>query len=182
MGFDPATLLLVASTVVSAGGAIAGGIAQANAANYQAHVADINKQIALENANRAILRSQEEARQQDEQTRALLGAQEAEQSASGLKLGGRSFALTRKAAAELGRQDTLNVRQAGELESYKFKTDVVNAQASSDLYHMQASNALLQGFLDAGSSIIGGARSSGLFTTRTAKASYPYPYPTSLRT
>lgn len=149
--------LAIAGTVISAGSAVWQGVSGAQYANYQAQVADMNRRIALDNANRAIERSQVEQVDQDMQTLAMLGEQQAEQSASGLSLGSRSFRLTRKSARDLGRLDALNVRQAGELEAYAYKTDAANFKASASAARVQGRNSLVSGFLGAGQSLVSGA-------------------------
>ena len=62
------------------------GISGAQAANYQAAIAEQNQQVAKENANRTIQASQVEQQDRDLTARALLGEQVSEQAASGLTL------------------------------------------------------------------------------------------------
>lgn len=147
-------------TVLSAAGTILSGVSAYSAAQYQKRVGEMNAKIAEQNAQRAISRSQVEQEEQDDQTRALLGQQLAAQSASGLDIGGRSQILTRKAARELGRKDALNVRQAGDIEAYNYKVDAVNQRASAQLAGQQGMGSLLSGFIGAGQSLMGGARST----------------------
>lgn len=153
MGFDPITLIGVA---LSAAGSVASGMAQAQAARAQAEIDQMNAEIAEDNAARAIHRSQVEAQDQDMLTAAMIGEQISQQGASGLS--GRSQLLVRKAAAELGRKDALNVRQAGEIEAYNYRVDAAGARASADMRRRSAGFSLLEGFLGAGSSLIGAAR------------------------
>lgn len=159
MTIAPAALaaLAIVGTVASVAGIAVQTSAAVNAANYQAQVAERNKAIQLDNANRAIARSQQEQEDQDRKNAFLYGQQTAVQAASGLKLGGRSFLLTRKSARELGRLDSLNVRQAGELEAYNYKVLSEDSAAAAGFARSQANSSLLEGFLSAGSSIIGGA-------------------------
>lgn len=161
MAFAPAIgiALAIAGIGLSAIGSIQQGQSNAAAATYQSQVADRNKQINLVNAQRAIARSRAESQQVEEQNRALYGAQEAAQSASGLSLFGRSQILTRKSARELGRRDVLNVRQAGEVEAYNFQMAAQDNATQSDFLQQQASDSALAGWLGAASAVVGGLSS-----------------------
>src|SRR5688572_28810401 len=154
MSADPFTLAAIA---LSATASVAGGISAHQQGTYRAKVAEMNAKLAEENARRSIDRSQVEAQEQDFQTLAALGELEAEQSASGLALGGRSFGAARRAMRTLGRLDALRVRQAGELEAYGYRTDRMNFLAQAQADRGQARSDLTQSFLQAGSSLISGA-------------------------
>jgi len=149
------TLSLVA-TGIGVAGSVIGTFANVQSANYQAMIAERNKKIQLENADRAIARSQQEQYMQDRQAAYMLGQQEAQQGASGLKVGGRSFMLTRRASRELARLDALNIRQAGQLEAYNYRVASEDSAAAASFARSQAMFSLLGGFLDAGTSLIGG--------------------------
>lgn len=159
MTVAPALLgaLAIAGTVASVAGIAIQTSAAVNASNYQAQVAERNKAIQLENADRSIARAQQEQEDTDRKSAFLYGQQTAVQAASGLKLGGRSFLLTRKSSRELGRLDAENVRQAGELEAYNYRVLSADSGQAADFARGQANSSLLEGFLNAGSTIIGGA-------------------------
>ena len=133
------------------------GIAGAQAASYQAAIAEQNQQVAKENANRTIQASQVEQQDRDLTARALLGEQVTEQAASGLTLGSRSFRLARRSAQQLARKDALNIRQAGAVDAYNYRTQAANFGMQADLARSSASSSLLGGFLGAGTSLISGA-------------------------
>ena len=153
------TALTIGSTALGVVGSLASASAQQSAANYQARIGMMNAQIAEENARRAQDRAQYAALEQDTMTMAQLGEQEAVQSASGLSLGGRSQMLTRKAAIELGRMDALRVREAGDTEAYNYRVQAANQIAEASAQRAKGSNAMLAGYLNAGSSLISGATS-----------------------
>lgn len=163
-------ILALAGSVASAGGALIGGMAAKNAGDYQAQVERQNAQIARDNAARAIERSQLEQQDQDRLTQAQLGTQEALQGASGLSLEGGSQMLTRKGAAMLGRLDALNVRQAGEVESYNYKTQAVNSEAKARMAKAQGRSALVGSFFSAGGSLLSGASKFGTSDSFKTKA------------
>lgn len=158
MAFLPAIApaLGVISSLIGAAGAVYSGIAAKNAADYQSAVARQNANIAEENARRVVERSQIKQQDQDMQSMAELGTQEAIQAASGLSITGGSQMLSRKAAAELGRRDALNVRQDGELESYNFKTQAVNQRAEAQLAKMKGQSSLIGGYLQGAGGLLSG--------------------------
>lgn len=166
-----AAVATVVGTVASAGGALVTGMAASNAAKYQNQVAQMNAQIAKDNAARALERSQIEQQDQDMLTRAQLATQEALQGASGLSIEGGSQMLTRKSAAMLGRRDALNIRQAGELEAYGYKTQAVNMEAEGRLAKAKGQSALMGSYLNAFGSLASGAASfnkTGFFDKKAA--------------
>jgi hypothetical protein len=141
--------------VISALGSVVSGVGTFMAAQAQANINEMNAEIADDNAKRAIERSQLEQQDMDLQTRAMVGEQLAQQSASGVDVGSGSTKYTRMAARELGRRDALNVRQAGELEAYDYKTQAVSQRAQASATRSGGAFGLLSGFLGAGSAITG---------------------------
>lgn len=146
-------LLSVAGTVVS-------GISALAAGNYQKQVADMNAEIAKQNAARAEERGQIVQQETDNRTAAFLGEQTAAQSASGISLTSRSAIATRRTARELGRMDALNVRQAADIESYNYKVDAVNQKAQGQMAQQAGVGTLIGSFFKAGGSLIGGSSST----------------------
>lgn len=156
-GITLGSVLTATSGLLGAFGAVTSGIAGANAAKYQAGIANLNSLYANDNAARAQERSQSAQLEQDALTRAQIGQQEAIQSASGL--GGRSQMLTRKASIELGRQDALRTIESGELEAYNFRNQSAAFKSEASVANSRASNSMLSGFLNAGNSLISAAGS-----------------------
>lgn len=158
MAFTPAVLAAAAAigTVTTAIGSLVTANANASAQRYQAQVAERQRQINLLNADRALDAARQEQIQMDQQTSALLGSQIAAQSASGLKLGGRSQILTRKSARELGRLDALNISAAGDIAAYNYRVAAEDSGKESQFLRQSASNSMLTGWLSAGSTLIGG--------------------------
>ena len=147
----------VASTGLAVAGSIAGAASEREAAQQSADIAAKNRVIAEENAQRALLVSQEEQLDVDMETAQLLGEQEAIQAGSGIRLDSSSFIQTRKAARELGRIDALNVREAGNIRAAAYRNEG-DAYAAEQVASMRAKgNATLNGFLNVGSSLVGGA-------------------------
>lgn len=177
MSFDPVTIgiLGVASTVLGTGVSVAGSLIQGNAQaeQYQrdAATAEKNRKLSLQNAAMALDKAQQEQFDQDMQTADLLGQQEAEQSASGLRVGSESFVLTRRTARMLGRQDALNVRLAGALEAYAYKQQAEGYASAVQSNQAASGTARLAGYLGAGSSLIKGV--SSLTTIAPSRITVP---------
>lgn len=148
-------LPLIAAGVGVAGAAVSAA-ATISANNYQKKVAERNRQLALENAKRAETQAQADQLSQDMKTRELLGQQIAAQSASGLKLGGRSQMLTRKAARELGRMDALNIRREGDVARWNYEQIANDETEKIKQFNSANGFALLSGFLDAAGAGISG--------------------------
>ena len=145
------TILTIASIGIGIAGAAASTSATINANNYQAQVAERNRQLNELNATRAEQAGQQAQIQQDDQTRALLGEQLAEQGASGLSLNSKSSMLTRKTARMLGRLDSINVRQAADVEAFNFRMAAEDNYNQIQYLNSANNSALLTGFLDAAS-------------------------------
>jgi len=135
-------------------------------ASYQAKVAEMNADVAEENAKRALQRSGIEAEDSDMQTHALLGEQEVAQAASGVSLSGKSQILTRKSARILGRRDALNILQDGSTEAYNFRVQKANFKAEASAAKLSGIAGLVGGAFSAmGSmptSMVGGSTSTGM--------------------
>lgn len=125
--------------------------------NYQSQVLERNRALMELNAQRAVESASVQQLQQDQMTRALLGEQIAQQSASGLKLGGRSQMLTRKAARELGRLDAENIRYQGDIEALNFRQMAEDATQEIEFRQKNNGYAMTSGFLDSASVLVGGA-------------------------
>lgn len=169
MAVAPAVLtaITIAGTVAAAGSALVSASASADAKRYQASVADRQRQINELNAKRAVERSRIEAMQADQQSRALLGEQIAAQSASGLKIGGRSQILTRKSAKQLARQDALNIAYGGDIEAYNYRQAAQDAGIEAKFLRNSAGYDMLAGWLDAGSTLMGGMKGFDFGTKST---------------
>ncbi len=150
--------------VMAAIGPLVGGITGMMQASYQAKVADMNAEVAAENAKRALERGGIEAEDNDMQTRALLGEQEVAQAASGVSLSGKSQILTRKSARILGRRDALNILQDASTESYNYKVQEANFKAEKSAAKLSGFASLVGGVAGAissmPSSMVGGSTST----------------------
>lgn len=155
--------------IIGALAPLVGGITGMMQASYQAKVADANAEIAQQNADRAVAVAAIDAEDSDFQTKALLGEQEVAQGASGVSLSGKSQILTRTSARKLGRRDSLNIIQAGDVERYNYETQKMNFKAEGKAAKMSGIAGLIGGAmstmgniasLGSGASLVGGAQST----------------------
>lgn len=182
IGSTIGTVVQIAGALIGAAAAFSAADDARKAGQYQKQVYDMNSQIAESNARRRIETGQLQSQEQDSLTRAMIGEQIAVQSASGLSLGGRSFILTRKAAAELGRKDALNLRNQAEAEAYNYKVEAVNQTASGRLAEMKG-NAQAREYEASGlaSFLQAGALVGSAFTTGSSRSYYRNPVPRTVR-
>jgi hypothetical protein len=160
---DPVTIGLLATTVISTGISAAGAIGQGQATaasnKFQAQVAENNRIIADQNARYSVSAGQTRAQTEDLKTGAIVGAETAAQGASGLDLTTGSPVSVREGTRQMGRLSSLNIINNSNLTAYGYKTQAGNFGAQSQLDLASAANASAAGFLNAGSSLVGGASS-----------------------
>ena len=165
MAIAPALMmpLMIAGTGIQVAGGVLSMFNNMQAAGDARALALKNKLIAEDNAQRAIVLSQEEQYDMDMETAATLGEQEVIQAGSGLSLNSDSFIRTRNAARQLGRIDALNVREAGKIRAQAYRNESDTYAAEALAAQRAGTNALIGGLLGAGSTIIGGA--TGMMNT-----------------
>ncbi len=157
---DPFTIvLLAASAAIGAVGAIKAGQATAAAASEREEVAKQNAEVSGVNREAVIKVAGLAGEDQDQLTLSILGTQSARQGSSGLT--GLSQELSRKTARELGRKDALNEIRTGEIEAFNFRVEQENQLSDARIQRGVGKNALLQGFIGAGQSLVGGATAIG---------------------
>ena len=161
MAFLPALSLAgsAISGIIGAVGAVQQGNATAAASNYQAAVARNNAIIAQQNAEYAGAVGGAQAQRQDMRNRAVGGAIEAAQGASGTDLGIGSPAAVRDSAARVGRLDTETIMSNAMAQVRGYQAQGVNQTAQARLDTMQGQQAQRAGTIGAFSSILGGASS-----------------------
>ncbi len=165
MGVDPLSLAIGAGTVAAGGLAAFGTLDAGKAASaqtvYQAEVARMNANIAEGNARRVLEASQVQALENDTQTGQVIGSQIAGQGASNLDVGSKSFQDVRESTQQVGRQGTLNIIQAGEVEAFNARVDAANFRSDAASLEADAVNIKRASKIDATgqilSSLVGGA-------------------------
>lgn len=157
---DPVTLTVV-SSLLTAGTAVAGGMEAQAQADYQAAIYRNQAEVAAQNIQRESLAGQVRQQQSDLEAAQMLGRQAAEQGASGLSSGSKSFLQSRKAAKLAARQDALNIRDASAVTIASLKNQQSSALASAKAAKIAGKNSLLMSYFDAAGSLIGSATTLG---------------------
>lgn len=146
---------------ISAIGALEGGAAAHNAADYQAQVANNNAIIAKQNAAYATQSGLQQAANQSMKGRAQMGKIKANQAASGVDVNTGSSADVQQSQREVNKLDTDTVLNNAELKSYGYRTDASNFQAQAGLDEMQAEQAPIGAAFSAAGGLLSSASSVG---------------------
>ena len=159
---DPVSLALAAtaaSTAISAGSSIFGGFAQNSADQYAAKVAEQNEQVAVRNSNLTIQAGYDEQQKQYQQVAALKGHQIAAFAAEGLDVGYGSPSDLVGDTATLGEADAQRLRNNNAARANAFLLQANNYSAEAQGDKAAGKDALITGFLKAGSTALSGASS-----------------------
>jgi len=143
------------SGAVSAGGAAYSASAKSGAYSYQAGIAEMNAQIARQNAAYETALGEQKAQESGLKTRAQISQTRATQGASGLDVNSGSAAEVRKSEFVLGDYDQSVIRNNAARRAYGFEVESVSATAQASLDRYSASNSLTEGYIGAASSILG---------------------------
>lgn len=147
-------------TVLSGIGTAVGVFGQISANNARAAMARENARRAADNAVRTQQTSQIEQQAKDAETAAMLGELEAQQSASGLSTLSGSSSLVRRRARVLGRQDAMNLRRRGDVESQNYLNQAADFKAEAADAKRNNLFTFLSGATKIGSTLLGGASST----------------------
>jgi hypothetical protein len=149
----------VLSTAMSAYSSIQQGKANEAAYEYQSKVADDNAKLAETYAQGAIATGQAEEQAQRRKTAALMGQQRATTGASGVLVDSGSSLDVTADTAMLGELDAQTVKNNAEWNAYKYRTQGLSYQNSSEMYQSSAANASNAGTMGAATSLLSGAAS-----------------------
>lgn len=154
--FDPATALIIASTAVSAVGAISAGNAQAASLKSQANALEYNASVQRMNADRTAAEYSVREDQQRRQQAIILGRQRAGIAESGIGFTGTALDLEEQSNinAEL---DNLTLRYEGNTQRAALLQDATMSTYQAGAAKSQAKSAKQQGYISALGSVLGGA-------------------------
>ena len=153
---DPITIMTVASTAMSAIGAIQQGEAaqaqaqaEANAARRNALIKEMQAGVERQQAN---IREEQQRRK----ARGLLGKQKAATAQAGIGFAGSALDVMEDSAnkAEL---DALTIRYEGDLRSRGLLADAESDRYSAEVAIVKGKNAKKAAYISAGASILSGA-------------------------
>jgi hypothetical protein len=162
---DPSTLAMasmggtVAGSLLSAFGAGYQGQAQANMYNYQAGVAQLNKNINLQNADYERNVGEVEAQESGMQTRARVASTEAIQAGSGLDVNRGSAADVRASETEIGQQNEAIIRSNAARKAYGYDVEATQNDAQAQLDSIAAKTSQTSGALGMAKSLLSGGTS-----------------------
>lgn len=154
----PGTIALVA-TAATAAGDIGGGIAQGNAAAYQAQIARNNSQIARQNAAYTAEAGSSATQQAGLKARAQGASVKAGAAANNLDVSTGSPADVETSQRELGNLDAATVASRAAEQVYGYQSQASGFTAQSQLDQSEVAPDILGGFLKAGGSIAGAGSS-----------------------
>lgn len=139
-------------TALSVAGAALTGVSAIQQGQYQAAVAKYNAKQSEQDAAKTMEATQEESKRSDIQYAALLSQQIAEQGASGLDVGSRSFGQARMLTERVRGQQGQDIYNQGTSATGRLLADAAN-------YRAQASQAKTQGYLTAAGAALDAAGS-----------------------
>lgn len=162
---DPLTL-----SAIGIGGSLLGGLtgaagaaqtaaAQQQMYNYQAGLAQINAQIALQNADYARQQGEQQAQQYGMQAGQRMGQIITSQASSGLDINTGSNKLVQQSQQLVTGLDLDQIRSNAAKTAYDYDTQSVQYQDQAQLYRMGGANAAAAGAINITSSILGTAAS-----------------------
>jgi hypothetical protein len=158
MGIEAATLLLGAQAVgagASAYGAYTKAKGEKAAYNYQAQIAENNRQMATWQAEDAITRGQTAAARLQLKTAQLKGTQRASLAARGLDLGEGSPLNILTDTDFMGAIDANTLTDNAAKEAWAFRQQASNYGSNAELLRMRADN--VSPLMDAGTTLLTGA-------------------------
>ena len=155
MGVDPASIMLI-SAAVSAAGAAYGGMAQSQAANYQAEISRQNAEIARQKQVQAaaVGAQQEEKMALEHQGQA--GAMRAAFGASGVKLDSGSHGRVETGQTEMAATDQQLLREKTMRNIWGYQLEETSDVNQAGLYSKEATDALIGGGFKVASSLLSG--------------------------
>lgn len=150
---DPITMLVIGSTVLSAGGKIYEGMAKSSMYSYQSGVAEVNRRIALENAKYSREVGEVKAEVSGMKTRAQIGETTAKQGASGFNITGGSASDVREAEHTLGAFEQASIRADAAKAAYGHEVEAINFEAERNMYKTASKTTRIASFIGAASTV-----------------------------
>lgn len=169
-------------TAAAAAASLASGAFGMMQANYQAKVAEMNQQVAKDNARLASARGGIEAQLNDVAAAQFQADQLTGQAASGVAVSGDSQVRTRNQAKFFANADRARIRENANYEAHGYRVQAANFKAEKANQKLSGIASLVGGVLDAAAimgqsqsgskmiqSMLGGATGSSAATTTVPK-------------
>lgn len=148
-------ILSIAGAGISAAGAIGQGVAQANAANYQAQVASNNAIVSRQNAAHAAAASSVQTEQAGLKAAQQQAGVRTAIAANGIDVNSGSAADVQESQRKIGALDTATVANRGAEAVYGYETQGTNYTAQSKAYSAEAPYDIAGGVLKGASTVLG---------------------------
>ena len=160
---DPVTIGVVAvgASALSAYGQIQAGQAAKQAGDYNAAIARNNQIIAERQAEDAVKRGDIAADEQRRKTARVLGAQKAAIGASGVALDSGTPMDIFGDTAAFGELDALTIKSNAARDAYGYQVQGMNFEAEGAMARTRGTNAQRASYIQAGSTLLGGAAQGG---------------------
>ena len=162
---DPVTLGTLGTVASGAGagisafGALSGGRAQSQMYQYQAGVANLNSQIALQNRDYALATGDVEAAKYGMQARSRMGAIRAGEGAQNIDVGSGSKALVQEGQQTVAGIDLAQIANNAARKAYGYTVEATQDTAQAQIDTQAASDASTAGGIKALASLVSGAGS-----------------------
>ena len=153
MAVATTTVLTTAAIVIAVAGAATGAYSAIQSAKAQEKAADFNEKVAQNNATLSKYQAAEEARRLRVRNMRIAGAQRVAGAKSGIELTSGSFQDVMRDTAIQGEMDALTALYTG-------KVDATRSLSQAKLFGMEGKQAMRQGYLNAGASLLSGASSA----------------------
>ncbi len=147
--------------VVSAGGAVLGGIAQGNAASYQAQVAQNNAQIAQQNATYAEQAGAAKQQQAGLQSAEQVGAVKTALAANNVDVNSGSALDAQTGEREKGAMSQETIANNAALQAYGYRSQATGFEAQAGFDQATAAEAPIGAAIGATGSLFSNASSLG---------------------
>lgn len=177
---DPVSLTAISLGTTALGGAVnaygqyQSGQAKSGMYQYQSAVAQINSQIAKQNADYSKMVGETQAQAKGMETRYRLGQARVARGASGLDVNRGSNPRVFESIKSVGEHDAAVIRSDSAKRAYGYEVEAMNASAQGQVYRAAADDASRSGKIGAIGSILGtagsvsskwlDARTRGIFT------------------
>jgi hypothetical protein len=162
---DPTSMAMVGmagkglGSLVDAGGQLFSGKALSDMYKYQAGIATLNSQIAEQNARYSLQKGEIEAQSSGMKTRYQIGQTTADQAVSGIDVNKGSGVAVRASEQAVGNMDQAILRSNAAKAAYGYRVQGRMDIEQARVDQFAAKNAQTASYINAASSILGGAGS-----------------------
>lgn len=150
----------LAGGIVGGIGDLIGGQSTQSMYNYKAAVAQMNANIAKQNANYEIETGETQAEQQGLKTRATVGATKVALASGNISTSSGTAAKVVTSEIALGQQSAGIIRANAAKRAYGFQVEAAGDEAQSNIDIMSGQNAKTASYFQAASTILGAAGQS----------------------